>query len=115
MTALLNKRESYRLARLGSLTHDGQKTTRGYLPTPERQDFLKRLDRLVRAGQLHDALALHRGARDVRIVGRRGSWAARDHHMQGERLRMLLGAIPEPDFIPARRVRKVPEAQLALF
>lgn len=84
-----------RLKEMGSLFYDGALTSRGYTLTPQRQAFLREINRLVEAGDLQTALARHSEATDFRITGRAESWANCDHVMQGNRLRYLLGSRPE--------------------
>ncbi len=95
----LTLRHRKRLANMGSPYFDGTPTSRGYVPTEERSRFLLEIDRLVRAGQIAEALRRHTDAKDFRITGRAGSWALCDHVMQGDKLRFMLGARPSRETV----------------
>jgi len=90
----LTLRHRKRLANLGTPYYDGAPTSRGYVPTDERRRFLLDIDRLVRAGNIAEALRRHTDAKDFRVTGRAGSWALCDHVIQGDKLRFMLGARP---------------------
>lgn len=94
MTQSLTLRERNRLANLGNPYYDGAATSRGYELTPQRQMFLKEINRLVTAGMIEQAVALHSQATDFRVTGRDKSWAYCDHVTQGDKLRYLLGLRP---------------------